>query len=67
MSPFDKAVYAMSRALVRYIPIFLSLFILVSACFGYGKPPAKWYVRFLVSVVGFLLLFLSIRLLIVSK
>jgi ABC-type multidrug transport system permease subunit len=67
VSPFDKVVYAISKALVHYIPILLGLFIFVSACIGYGKPPAKSHVRFLVGMVGFLLLFLGVRLLIVSK
>jgi len=67
MNQFDKAMYAISKALVNYIPILLGLFMSASACVGYGKPPAKWHVRFLVGIVGFLLLFLGIRLLIVSK
>jgi hypothetical protein len=67
MSPFDKVVYAISNVLIHYIPILLGLFVFASACIGYGKPPVKWYVRFSVGVVGFLLPFLGIRLLIVSK
>ena len=67
MSPLAKVVYAISNVLIHYIPILLGLFIFASACIGYGKPPVKWYVRFSVGVVGFLLPFLGIRLLIVSK
>jgi hypothetical protein len=59
--------YAISKAIVNYIPVLLGLFMFASAWIGYGKPRAKWYARFLVGVVGFLLLFLGIRLLIVSK
>ncbi len=59
--------YAISKVIVNYIPILLGLFMFGSAWIGYGKPPAKWYARFLVGVVGFLLLFLGIRLLVVSK
>jgi len=66
MSPLAKVVYAISNVLIHYIPILLGLFIFASACIGYGKPPVKWYVRFSVGVVRLLLLFLGIRLLIVS-
>jgi hypothetical protein len=67
-SPFDKAMYATSKALVNFIPILLGLFMFASACIGYGKPPARWYVRLLVGVAGFLLFFLGVPLqLIISK
>ena len=66
MSPLAKVVYAISNVLIHYIPILLGLFIFASASIGYGKPPVKWYVRFSVGVVRLLLLFLGIRLLIVS-
>jgi hypothetical protein len=67
MSPFDKAAYAISKALVHYTPILLGLFMFASACIGYGKPPVKWHVRSVVGALGFLLLFFGIRLLIGSK
>jgi hypothetical protein len=38
-----------------------------SACIGYGKPPAKWYARLLSGVIGGFLLFLGVRLLVISK
>ncbi|MGO9084474.1 MAG: hypothetical protein ACLQBK_04545 [Candidatus Sulfotelmatobacter sp.] len=63
----DRAIYVVSKALVHYIPILLGVFMFASACIGYGKPPVKRHVRLLVGAAGFLLLFLGIRLVIVSK
>jgi hypothetical protein len=59
--------YAVSKALVSYIPILLGAFMFFSACVGYGKPPVKWHIRLLVGAIGFLLLFLGVRLLFVSR
>ena len=67
MSPIDRAIYAVSKVLATYIPILLGVFMFLAACIGYGKPPVRWQLRLLVGALGFLLLFLGIRLLFVSK
>jgi hypothetical protein len=59
--------YAVSKELVSYIPILLGVFMFLSACVGYGKPPVKWHIRVLVGAMECLLLILGIRLLHVSK
>jgi hypothetical protein len=67
VSPVDRVIYVVSNVVVNYLPILLGAFMFLAACFGYGKPPAKWYARLLAGGIGFLLLFLGIRLLIVSN
>jgi hypothetical protein len=41
MSPIERAIYAVCKALVTYIPILLGVFMFLSECVGYGKPPVK--------------------------
>jgi hypothetical protein len=67
VSPIDRFIYRVSNALVNYLPILMGAVLFFSACFRHPKPPVEWHVRLFGGGLGFLLLFLGIRQLIVSK
>ncbi|MFZ1140842.1 MAG: hypothetical protein ABR881_05655 [Candidatus Sulfotelmatobacter sp.] len=67
MSPIDRFIYVVSKALVNQVPILMGAVFLFSACFRHPKPAVKWHIRLLLGRAGFLSLFLGIRHLMVSK
>ena len=67
VGPIDRFIYLVSNALVNCLPILMGAVLFFSACFRHPKPPVKWHIRLFGGGLGFLLLFLGIRQLIVSK
>jgi hypothetical protein len=57
----DRIIYEVLKVGVVLLPMSLGAFMFFSACIGYGKPPVKRHVRFVVGCLGLLLLALSVR------
>jgi hypothetical protein len=53
--------------IIYVVPVLLGAFMVAAACFGYGKPPARWYARLLSGGMGSVLVFCGVRLLIFSR
>ena len=61
MNPADRLLYTICKAGINFIPVMMGTFLFASACLGYGNPPVKRHIRFLVGGAGFLLMYLAIH------